>query len=158
MCEHGAGTLHEGGCGVLADQILQRKGRDVSTIAPDATVRAAAEALAAANVGALVVSPDGSALAGILSERDIVRRLAAAGPSLLDEPVSSIMQADVHTCAGADNVDQLMELMTEHRIRHLPVVEDDALCGIISIGDVVKTRVDELVTEKDQLVDYIRGR
>jgi len=143
---------------VLADQILQRKGRDVSTIPPDATVRAAAEALASANVGALVVSPDGSALAGILSERDIVRRLAAAGPSLLDEPVSSIMQADVHTCAGADNVDQLMELMTEHRIRHLPVVEDDALCGIISIGDVVKTRVDELVTEKDQLVDYIRGR
>jgi CBS domain-containing protein len=143
---------------VLADQILQRKGRDVSTIPPDASVRAAAEALAAANVGALVVSPDGSALAGILSERDIVRRLAAAGPSLLDEPVSSIMQADVHTCAGADNVDQLMELMTEHRIRHLPVVEDDALCGIISIGDVVKTRVDELVTEKEQLVDYIRGR
>ena len=143
---------------MLADQILQRKGRDVSTIPPDATVRAAAEALASANVGALVVSPDGSALAGILSERDIVRRLAAAGPSLLDEPVSSIMQADVHTCAGADNVDQLMELMTEHRIRHLPVVEGDALCGIISIGDVVKTRVDELVTEKEQLVDYIRGR
>jgi CBS domain-containing protein len=143
---------------VLADQILQRKGREVSTIPPDATVRAAAEALAAANVGALVVSPDGAALAGILSERDIVRRLAASGPSLLDEPVSSIMQADVHTCAGADNVDQLMELMTEHRIRHLPVVEDEALCGIISIGDVVKTRVDELVTEKDQLVDYIRGR
>jgi CBS domain-containing protein len=141
----------------LADQILQRKGRDVSTIPPEATVRAAAESLAEANVGALIVSPDGSAVAGIVSERDIVRRLAADGPSLLDEPVSSIMQADVHTCVGADNVDQLMELMTQHRIRHLPVVEQDALCGIISIGDVVKTRVDELVTEKERLVDYIRG-
>jgi CBS domain-containing protein len=142
----------------LADQILQRKGRDVSTIPPDATVRAAAEALAAANVGALVVSPDGAALAGIVSERDIVRHLAADGPPLLDEPVSTIMQAEVQTCAGSDHVDQLMELMTQHRIRHLPVVEDDSLAGIISIGDVVKTRVDELVTEKDQLVDYIRGR
>ena len=93
-----------------------------------------------------------------MSERDIVRRLAADGPALLDQPVSSIMQAEVHTCAGADNVDQLMHLMTEHRIRHLPVVEDGALAGIISIGDVVKTRVDELETEKEQLVDYIRGR
>jgi CBS domain-containing protein len=142
----------------LADQILQRKGRDVSTILPEATVRAATEALADGNVGALVVSPDGSTLAGIVSERDIVRHLASEGPPVLDQPVSSIMQAEVQTCAGADNVDQLMELMTEHRIRHLPVVEDDALAGIISIGDVVKTRVDELVTEKDQLVDYIRGR
>lgn len=143
---------------MLADQILQRKGRDVSTIPPEATVRAAAEALAAANLGALVVSPDGSALVGIVSERDIVRQLAAEGPALLDRPVSSIMQSEVQTCAGSDHVDQLMELMTQHRIRHLPVVKDDALAGIISIGDVVKTRVDELVTEKDQLVDYIRGR
>ena len=68
------------------------------------------------------------------------------------------MQSEVQTCAGGDHVDQLMELMSEHRIRHLPVVEDDALVGIISIGDVVKTRVDELEAEKEQLVDYIRGR
>ena len=142
---------------MLADQILERKGRDVATIAPDATVRAAVEALAAANIGALVVSPDGSALAGIVSERDIVRRLAADGPTLLDRPVVELMAADVHTCIGSDNVDQLMHLMTEHRIRHLPVVVDGALTGIISIGDVVKTRVDELETEKDQLVDYIRS-
>ncbi len=142
---------------MLADQILERKGRDVSTISPDATVRAAAEALAAANVGALVVSPDGSALAGIVSERDIVRRLASDGPGLLEQPVSALMQAEVHTCTGADNVDQLMHLMSEHRIRHLPVVADGGLAGIISIGDVVKTRVDELETEKSQLVDYIRG-
>ena len=142
---------------MLADQILERKGRDVSTISPDATVRAAAEALAAANVGALVVSPDGSALAGIVSERDIVRRLASDGPGLLEQPVSALMQAEVHTCTGADSVDQLMHLMSEHRIRHLPVVADGGLAGIISIGDVVKTRVDELETEKSQLVDYIRG-
>ena len=143
---------------MLADQILERKGRDVSTVPPDATVRAAAEAMAAANVGALVVSPDGSTLTGIVSERDIVRRLADDGPDLLDQPVSELMQSDVHTCTGADNVDELMHLMTEHRIRHLPVVDDGALVGIISIGDVVKTRVDELETEKEQLVDYIRGR
>jgi CBS domain-containing protein len=143
---------------VLADQILERKGRDVSTIAPDATVRAAAEELAAANVGALVVSPDGSALAGIVSERDIVRGLASDGPTFLDGTVSSIMRAEVHTCTGADHVDQLMELMSEHRIRHLPVVDDDdEVVGIISIGDVVKTRVDELETERSQLVDYIRS-
>jgi CBS domain-containing protein len=142
---------------VLADQILERKGRDVATIAPDATVRAAAAALAAANIGALVVSADGAALAGIVSERDIVRRLAADGPALLDRPVADLMEADVHTCTGSDNVDQLMHLMTEHRIRHLPVVDEGALAGIISIGDVVKTRVDELETEKDQLVDYIRS-
>ncbi len=143
---------------MLADQILERKGRDVATIAPDATVRAAVEALAAANVGALVVSPDGTSLEGIVSERDIVRRLAADGPDLLDQPVSALMQAQVHTCTGADHVDQLMHLMSQHRIRHLPVVADGALAGIISIGDVVKTRVDELETEKEQLVDYIRGR
>lgn len=143
---------------MLADQILDRKGRDVSTIRPEATVRAAAEALAEANVGALIVSPDGSVLAGIVSERDIVRRLATEGPSLLDQPVSELMQAEVHTCAGADSVDTLMHLMSEHRIRHLPVVADGAVVGVISIGDVVKTRVDELETEKSQLVDYIRGR
>jgi CBS domain-containing protein len=142
---------------VIADQILQRKGRDVSTVAPDLTVRAAAEAMAAANVGALVVSPDGTSLAGIVSERDIVRRLAADGPGLLDQPVSALMQSEVHTCTGSDTIDQLMHRMTEHRIRHLPVVADGALAGIISIGDVVKTRVDELETEKSQLVDYIRG-
>jgi CBS domain-containing protein len=141
---------------VLADQILERKGREVATILPDASVREAAEALAEANVGALVVSSEESALAGIVSERDIVRRLASDGPGLLDQPVSTIMRSELHTCAGTDHVDQLMHLMSEHRIRHLPVVDGGALVGIISIGDVVKTRVDELETEKEQLVDYIR--
>ncbi|MEQ1787690.1 MAG: CBS domain-containing protein [Acidimicrobiales bacterium] len=143
---------------MLADQILERKGREVATVLPEATVRAAAQALADVNVGALVVSPDGSTLVGIVSERDIVRRLAVDGPDLLDQPVSSLMKAEVHTCSGADTIDQMMHLMSEHRIRHLPVLADGVLAGIISIGDVVKTRVDELETEKDQLVDYIRGR
>ncbi len=138
------------------DKILDRKGRDVATIAPGAPVRAAVEQLGSANVGALVVSDDGSTVAGIISERDVVRRLAADGPALLDAPVSSIMQADVHTCTSADPVDDLMHRMTEHRIRHLPVVDDGRLVGIISIGDVVKTHVDALETEREQLVDYIR--
>jgi CBS domain-containing protein len=138
------------------DQILDRKGRDVSTIAPEAPVRAAVEQLGAANVGALVVSADGATVIGIVSERDVVRRLADGGAAVLDEPVSSIMQAEVLTCTGADPVDDLMHRMTEHRIRHLPVVDDGRLVGIISIGDVVKTHVDALETEREQLVDYIR--
>jgi CBS domain-containing protein len=139
------------------DQILDRKGRDVTTITPESPVRAAVEQLGTANVGALVVSADGTTVVGIVSERDVVRRLASVGPDLLDEPVSSIMQADVLTCTGRDPVDDLMHRMTEHRIRHLPVVDDAGhLVGIISIGDVVKTHVDALETEREQLVDYIR--
>jgi CBS domain-containing protein len=137
-------------------QILDRKGRDVATITPESPVRAAVEQLGTANIGALVVSVDGASVEGILSERDVVRRLASDGPTLLDQPVSSIMQADVLTCSGADLVDELMHRMTEHRIRHLPVVDDGQLVGIISIGDVVKTHVDALETERDQIVDYIR--
>jgi CBS domain-containing protein len=144
------------GVAVLTDQILERKGRDVATAAPDTSVREVLALLREANVGALVVSTDGTALEGIVSERDIVRRLAEDGAPLLDEPVSTIMQAEVQTCSGSDHVDALMELMTVHRIRHLPVLDGDALVGIISIGDVVKSRVDELETERSQLVDYIR--
>jgi len=141
---------------VLADQILERKGRDVASIDPDAPVRMALDALRDANVGALVVSSGSAALAGIVSERDIVRHLASEGAALLDAPVSSIMQAVVHTCRGDDTVDELMHRMTEHRIRHLPVVDGDAVVGVVSIGDVVKTHVDDLETEREQLVDYIR--
>ena len=141
---------------MLADQILERKGRVVASIGPEAPVRMALAALRDANVGALLVSADGTALAGIVSERDIVRHLATEGAVLLEAPVSSIMQAVVHTCCGSDTVDDLMHRMTEHRIRHLPVVDGDAVVGVISIGDVVKTHVDELETEREQLVDYIR--
>ena len=141
---------------MLADQILERKGREVATIGPDAPVRVALEALRDANVGALVVLTDASALAGIVSERDIVRHLASDGAALLDTPVASIMQAKVLTCVGSDSVDDLMHRMTEHRIRHLPVVDGEVVVGVISIGDVVKTHVDDLEVERAQLVDYIR--
>ena len=139
-------------------QILDRKGREVATITPESPVRAAVEQLGTANIGALVVSDDGATVAGIVSERDVVRRLASDGPGLLDQPVSSIMQADVLTCTGTDPVDDLMHRMTEHRIRHLPVVDDDGnLAGIISIGDVVKSRIDELEADRDQLIGYIQS-
>lgn len=142
---------------MLADHILERKGRDVATVGPDTTVADALQVLRDANVGALIVSADGSTVEGIVSERDIVRRLADRGAALLVDRVDGIMQRAVHTCAGSDTVDHLMHRMSEHRIRHLPVVDDGALVGIISIGDVVKTRVDELEREQSQLVDYIRS-
>lgn len=141
---------------MLADQILESKGRKVASIMPDAPVREAIAALREANVGALIVFADGAALVGIVGEREVVRQLAAVGPDLLDMPVSEIMQTVVHTCGGSDTVDDLMHRMTEHRIRHLPVVDGDVVVGVISIGDVVKTHVDELETEREQLVDYIR--
>jgi CBS domain-containing protein len=156
MCDDGRGANNDLEVTVLADQILEGKGRNVTTVAPEATVRMAVEALRDANVGALVVSSDGSHVDGIVSERDVVRRLASEGGALLDAPISSIMQSEVFTCSRGDHVDRLMHLMTDHRIRHLPVVEDGALAGLVSIGDVVKTHVDELEREKDQLVDYIR--
>lgn len=141
---------------MFADQILDQKGRDVATVAPDATVGIALSVLADRNVGALVVSPDGVAVAGIVSERDIVRRLAAAGADALTEPVSAIMKAEVATVDGRADVETMMGIMTTGRFRHLPVVERGELRGIVSIGDAVKVRIDELATEAEQLVGYIR--
>ncbi len=141
---------------MLADQILDSKGREVATVAPDATVSDALAMLAQHNVGALVASADGSSVDGILSERDIVRRLAADGSAALDLAVRDLMKTEVATCDGRANTEQIMNVMTNGRFRHMPVVEDGALRGIVSIGDVVKVRIDELATEKDQLVDYIR--
>ena len=138
-------------------QILDRKGRDVATITPESPVRAAVEQLGTANIGALVVSDDGTTVAGILSERDVVRRLATDGPSLLDQPVSSIMQADVLTCSGTDPVDDLMHRMTEHRIRHLPVLDGDKIVGVISIGDLVNWIISAQTSHIQQLQTYIGG-
>lgn len=137
-------------------EILRTKGSDVVTIAPDASVRQLLALLAERNVGAVVVSQDGSAIEGIVSERDIVRRMHERGAGLLDSPVSSIMTSPVRTCRPGDDVDGLRAIMTEHRIRHLPVVRDDRLAGLVSIGDVVKSTIAELETEREQLVDYIR--
>ncbi len=141
---------------MLADQILDDKGRDVATVAPTATVADAVAALAEHNVGALVVSTDGQRVEGILSERDIVRCLASDGAGALERAVSELMKTEVATCGGHDDTSKIMNVMTDGRFRHMPVVEDGTLRGIISIGDVVKVRIGELATEREQLVDYIR--
>lgn len=137
-----------------AKDILDRKGHEVATVTPDTTVRDAVAELARHNVGALVVSPDGSQVVGIMSERDVVRRLATDGAAVLDRPVEAIMKREVKTCTPTDTTDDLMGTMTEGRFRHMPVIEE-GLIGIISIGDVVKVRIDELATEREQLAGYI---
>jgi CBS domain-containing protein len=137
------------------NQVLAAKARQgVITLSPDATVRELLALLAKHNVGALIVSSDGAAVEGIVSERDVVRRLNE-DPAVLDSPVRTIMTADVHTCGVDHPVNDLMQLMTEQRIRHVPVVQDGALAGIISIGDVVKSRMSELEFERDQLDSYV---
>jgi CBS domain-containing protein len=129
-------------------------------VASDATVADAVALLRQHNVGALIVTAagDGRPVAGILSERDIVRALGASGPEASDPltaPVSSLMSTDVTTCTSGDTVDHLMRVMTVRRIRHIPVVDADRLAGIVSIGDVVKSRIDELETEASTLHDYL---
>lgn len=136
--------------------LLRRKGQEVATVPGDATVSTALGLLAARGIGALVVSPDGRAIQGIVTERDVVRALPERGAALLEEPVSSVMTAEVRTCVPSASVHDLARTMTDHRIRHVPVVEGDRMVGIVSIGDVVKARLDELEQERAQLVDYIQ--
>ena len=138
----------------INDVIHAKSQQAVVTISPDATVRELVALLAEHNVGALVVSEDGERVSGIVSERDVVRRLHQDA-TVLDHAVSAIMTADVRTCAGDDGLTELMQTMTEHRIRHVPVVADGRLTGIISIGDVVKNRIGELEFERDQLDHYV---
>ncbi|NKZ04068.1 CBS domain-containing protein [Actinomadura latina] len=137
--------------------ILRRKGDTVATVRPDATVRQLLAILAEHNIGAVVVSPDGESISGIVSERDVVRRLHDRGAGLLDKPVSEIMTTEVRSCGPGDKVEDLRRTMTEHRFRHVPVVEDGRLTGIVSIGDVVKSAIDELESEREHLVGYIQG-
>ncbi len=137
------------------NSILHHKGDEVATVTADSTVADALAALADHGIGALVVSTDGRTVEGILSERDIVRALAADGAATLEQPVNRLMTGTVVTCTREDTVDSLMATMTEQRVRHVPVVEDGALAGIISIGDVVKHRVGELESETRHLKDYI---
>jgi len=137
--------------------ILARKGGEVFTVSPDATVSDAIRTLREKNVGALVVSPTGTDIVGIVSERDIVRRMATDGAASLTRQVSEIMTPDVTTCRADDSADGLMGVMTAARIRHVPVVDGDELVGLISIGDVVKSYVDELEVEKEALAGYVTG-
>lgn len=137
----------------IAD-VLRTKGSVVVTIAPDVPVTELLRSLAEHNVGAIVVvGPAG--VAGIVSERDVVRRLHESGADLLSLPVSAIMTADVFTCSPSDTVDSLTVVMTERRFRHVPVLSDGQLVGIVSIGDVVKSRIGQLEQSQDQLQAYI---
>ena len=137
------------------NDVLRGKPRqDVVTIKPDASVRALIEMLAEHNVGALIVSVDGTSVDGIVSERDVVRHLLDS-EDVLASTVGSIMTSSVRTCEGTTLVDELMQVMTEHRVRHVPVLTDGRLTGIISIGDVVKSRIGELEFERDQLDNYL---
>ena len=137
-------------------QLLRHKAREVATIDGAESVRAALGLLAEKGIGALVVSSDGRRIDGIISERDVARGLHTRGAGLLTEPVSSVMTAEVRTCAPGESVHDLARTMTDHRVRHVPVVDDGILIGIVSIGDVVKARLDELEEERKQLVDYIQ--
>jgi CBS domain-containing protein len=139
------------------ETILRGKGREVEMVAPDHEIAHAVARLAERRIGALVVSEDGKQLAGILSERDIVRALAAHGAKALTMSVAALMTRDVFACELEDKLEELASKMTERRIRHLPVLEAGAICGIISIGDVVKNRLDEVEYEASSLRSFIAG-
>jgi CBS domain-containing protein len=142
---------------VQISQLLRHKGHEVATIDGSESVRAALALLAERGVGALVVSSDGRHVDGIVSERDVARGLNEHGADLLTRPVSGLMTSDVHTCPPGIRVTELARTMTDHRFRHVPVVDDEGLLvGIVSIGDVVKARLDELEAERQHLQDYIQ--
>jgi CBS domain-containing protein len=144
---------------LLGRSSLRAKGTRVATIRPDATVADLVRGLRDEGIGAMVVSDDGYHLDGIVSERDVVRALAQVGGRVLQQRVSEIMSTEVMTCSTTDPVKAVMELMTRHRIRHLPVMANGRLAGIISIGDVVKNRLDEMATETSVLREtYLGGR
>lgn len=140
---------------MLIEHILQRKGNQVVSIAATTPVAQVVAQLTENNIGALVVSSKNDPVAGIISERDIVKALAAQGPEVLERPASELMSTNLTTCQPRSTVDELMRLMTERRIRHIPVLDDGELAGIVSIGDVVKTRIDELETEAETLHSYL---
>lgn len=139
-------------------EVIRRKGADVVTVTPETGVADLVALLAKHKIGALVVSPDGgTSVVGIVSERDVVRRLHTDGAAVLQRTVAEIMTVEVQTCVPEDELETLARRMTDLRVRHLPVVVDGHLEAIVSIGDVVKNRLDELQAERDQLVGYVHG-
>jgi CBS domain-containing protein len=140
---------------MTVQHILADKGTAVVTIEPEATLADAAAMLSSKKIGAVVVSADGATVAGILSERDIIRSLTNEGGSALEAKVSRYMTADVVTCSRGADMDHLMQVMTHGKFRHVPVVEDGTLIGIVSIGDVVKYRLAEIEAEHQALKQYI---
>lgn len=143
---------------MLVRQILGMKGgSDVVTIGSDATVTDAAKLLSEKRIGAIIVTDATGAAAGIMSERDIVRELGRRGPACMDDKVASLMTTDLISTTPDETTDIVLEKMTDGRFRHMPVMEDGAMSGIISIGDVVKARLSELAMEKDALEGMIKG-
>lgn len=143
---------------MLVQQILKSKSDDgVVTVPPGTTIAKAAELLSTRRIGAVIVSPDGKRVAGILSERDIVRELGRRGMHCLTDLVDNVMTAKVAGCRVTDSADQVMQAMTDGRFRHMPVMQGDQMVGLISIGDVVKARLSELEHEKDALEGMIKG-
>jgi CBS domain-containing protein len=138
----------------INDVIRGKSSRDIITITPDSSVRALLALMAEHNIGAVIVTEDGARLDGIVSERDVVRRLNG-DDSVLDAPVKQIMTSVVQTCEPGLDVDELMAQMTEHRIRHVPVMDNGELVAVVSIGDVVKSRITQLTFERDQLDNYV---
>ena len=138
-------------------QILDQKGREVVTVSPSMGTEEAVRFLANNKIGAVVVTGDGGKIAGILSERDIVRAVASKGSASLAMPISSIMTSKVTTCGEDHTINQVMELMTNGRFRHLPVEKDGSLIGIISIGDVVRRRIEDVEREAEEIKAYIAG-
>ena len=137
--------------------VLRVKGAQVVTVTPDTTVRRLLAVLAEHRIGAVVVSHDGTTVDGIASERDIVRAFGERGAVVMSELVTAICTTEVHTVTPETSLEEVMRMMTERRVRHAPVVVDGGLRGIVSIGDVVKNRIDELETERAHLTDYITG-
>jgi CBS domain-containing protein len=143
---------------MLIQQILKSKASaGVVTVSPDASVSEAAKVLAEKKFGTVMISADGERPDGILSERDIVRELAKSGGGCLDKPVSDYMTKKLVTCTGQSNAEDVLKQMTDGRFRHMPVVEDDKLVGIVTLGDVVKAQLATVAMEKDALKDMIMG-
>jgi CBS domain-containing protein len=135
-------------------QILKAKGRAVATVRPDAPLSEIIARLAQKRIGAIVVVGDNGEVAGIISERDIIRRLAEHGEAALNEPVSLSMTSSVVSCQGTSTIDEIMEVMTQGRFRHVPVIEDGSLVGIVSIGDIVKNHIAEVEMEVTAMRGY----
>ncbi len=140
---------------MIVSQILREKGHDVYTVFKEISVKEVSALLAEKRIGAVVVTDQADAVEGIISERDVVRGLAQHGSSILDKKVEELMTKNVITHGLDDHIDDLMQKMSKSRIRHLPILDDGKLVGVISIGDVVKNRVKELEAEGNMLRDYI---
>ncbi|QRM31144.1 CBS domain-containing protein [Microvirga sp. VF16] len=140
---------------MIVNRILSLKGRDVATIEPGRSLSEAARILAERRIGALLIVDGHRPVTGIISERDIVRAVATQGAKALDEPVSRFMTEKVVTCTGETSINDVMELMTQQKFRHIPVVESGRLTGIVSIGDVVKLRLEEVEAEAQAIKEYI---